>query len=322
MIKHKFGMKKKTKVIVLSLAAATLGTLPFFAFSSHHMSLYVDKNAGNVQDGSKSHPFKTIGSAIDKADSGAEIHVAKGEYRENLELKKDIKLFGEDRDNTTIKAKKGKWATITMKDDSEINNFTIKDGERGIWVESHAKVSISDCVIKNNDQDGIAIEGSDISNSKAVNISNSTVEKNGMSGIFSLGARRIVVTGSEIRNNKLNGINLAKGTSAWLGDNTVENNSGDGIKLVADGSSVWTKNNSARDNGSDGFEISSFGGVGRINIEKSKIANNSGFGIAKIAKAGNAFSAGYWGKTLTFDGLPNSIFGNSLGSISGIISGR
>ena len=46
-----------------------------------------------------------------------------------------------------IKAKKGKWATVTMEDNSGINGVTIKDGQRGIWVGSHAKASICAVVV-------------------------------------------------------------------------------------------------------------------------------------------------------------------------------
>lgn len=289
---------------------------PVLAFSSHRDSLYVSKNTNNIQDGSKAHPFKTIAAALKKADGKTDIHVGEGTYEENIEIKKNIKLFGEGKDKTILKSKKDKWSAITVKDDAEINGFSIRNGRRGIWIEKKAEVSIVDCAIKYNDYDGIGIEGSNTKKENQVIIEDSEIRNNGRAGIYSTGARRVVIENNEIIDNKSDGIDLYSGTSAWISKNSIKNNSGSGMKLVIDNSNIWTKNNSIRENKNQGVEVSFYGKSGRINIAKTKFVSNGLFAIAKIQRAN--FSNNLWGSSLTFDNQ-NEFISNIKGAISGII---
>jgi len=308
---------KKLKMCLISAIFVVFAAAPFLAFSSRHDDLYVNAKASGAQDGSKDHPFEKIGSAIDKADSGTEIHVSKGEYEENITLKKGIKLFGEDADNTIIKAKKDKWSTVYMKDDSEIDDFTIKGGREGVFVESHARVNIISCSVRYNDGDGIIIEGGNTKKVNQVYIGKTEIRNNDRAGIYVSGARRVVVMDSEIFDNKTDGVDFARGVAGYFAGNSVKNNGGSGLTAVIDGADIWTKNNSFRDNGREGMEVSSFGGSGRINVAKSKFVNNDRYGVARLQKAGSVNSAA-WNKYLTFD--KNVYFAsNGLGNISNIL---
>jgi len=315
MLSQKKKVSKRFNLVTFSVIALLLIIMPIFAFSSHKKDLYVNVKAGKIQNGSEAHPYKTIGKALDEADHKTEIHVAKGEYDENVTLKKGIKLLGDDKDNTIIKAKKDKWATVTMEGDSKIDGFTIKRGKRGVWVEGGAKASIIDCIVDYNKKDGIAIKGKDTKKSHQVVISKSEVRDNGQAGVYSTGARRVVIEDSEITDNKSDGIDLARGTSAWISKNKIKNNKGSGLKLTIDRSNIWTKNNSIRDNNREGLEISFFGQAGRINIAKSKIVDNDLYGIARIQRA--SFSSSLWSKYLTFDNRIK-FWGNKRGNISRI----
>jgi hypothetical protein len=305
---------KRLKLAVFSSIALIIIALPIFAFSSRKSDLYVDAKAGDNRDGSTAHPYKSISEAIDHAKDKAEIHVAKGEYKENITLRDGIKIFGEDREKTIIKAKKGSQAVISMKNDSAVDGFTIKDGKRGIWVEKDAKASIVDCVIKYNNDDGIGIEGGNTKKSNQVSISKTKIKSNDWSGIYVTGPRKISITDSEISNNQKGGIDLAGGVSAWIEGTDVKNNGGSGLKLVIDGSDIWTKNNDIRKNNREGIEVASYGGAGRINISKSKIVENDLYGIARLQRAGNI----NWNTHLTFDIMPE-FWGNGSGNISNVI---
>lgn len=313
-LNYKIKTDKRLKLAIFALLALLIVTLPVFAFSSRKSELYVDKKASGEQDGSSAHPYDSISKAIDHAKDDAEIHVAKGEYKENISIKDGIKIFGHDKDDTIIKAKKGKLATVSMKNNSEINGLTIKDGKRGIWVENDAKAKIIDCIVKDNDDDGIGIEGGDTKKSNQVIISKVEIKDNGWDGIYSTGARRISITDSKIYRNKKEGINLAAGTSAWIGETSIRENKGSGMKLVIDQSEIWTKNNDIRLNSREGIEIASFGGAGRIDLSKSKIVKNGRFGIARLQRAGYI----NWGTSLTF-GIQPELWENILGNISRVI---
>ena len=311
------AQSKKFKMYVVSAIFMVFAAVPFFAFSSRHGDLYVNAKASGMQDGSKEHPFEKIGSAVDKADSKTEIHISKGEYEENITLKKGIKLFGEDKDNTIIKAKKDKWATIYMKDNSEIDDITVKGGKSGIFIESHAQVNIISCSVRYNDGDGIIIEGGDTKKANQVYIGKTEIRNNDRAGIYVSGARRVVVMDSEVFDNKTDGVDFARGVAGYFAGNSVKNNGGSGLTAVIDGANIWTKNNSFRENGREGMEISSFGGAGRINVAKGKFVGNDRYGVARLQKAGSTSSA-TWNKYLTFDNGPY-FAGNGLGNISNIL---
>ena len=307
----------KFKLIVLVAAILIMSAVPALTFSSKTKDLYVNADAGDHQDGSKKHPYETISQAIYKAKGRTDIHVSNGEYEENITIKKNVKIFGEDKKKTVIKAEKDKWATVTMKDDSEIDDFTIKNGKIGIWVESHDSAKIINCIVKDNDRDGIFIEKSDTKKSHEVLISKTEVKDNGWSGIFSNGPRRVIIMESEILYNNRDGVDLARGTSAWIAENSIRENKGSGLKLAIDGSDIWTKNNNIRENKREGLEVSFFGGAGRINIKKSKFVDNNFYGIARLQRAGG-INYGLWNKYLTFEDKVE-YWDNGKGSLSPVI---
>lgn len=308
----------KSKLAIFAVFMAILVILPTFAFSSKKNDLYVNTKASGEQDGSKNHPYKTIDQALSKASKNTQIHVSKGEYKENLTIKKGVKLLGENKDNTIIKAKKDKWATVFFKDnaegDMEINGFTIKSGKQGVLVGKNVKASIINCIVKSNRGEGIYIEGNNTKKSNQVVISKTKVKDNGHSGIYSVGARRIVITNSEIIENKNDGIDLVRGTSAWIEGNSINSNKGSGLKLVVDGSDIWTKSNSIRKNKREGAEVSFYGGNGKINFSKSKIVENGRYGIARLQRTASANYTN-WNKNLTWDEKVQ-FWGNTSGNTS------
>ena len=308
---------RSVKMYAFLAVFAAFAAVPFFGLASHHEQLYVNAKASGMEDGSREHPYAKIGSAIDKADSNAEIHVSKGEYDENITLKKGIKLFGDDASNTTIKAKKDKWATVYMKDNSEIDDFSIKGGNNGIYIENHAKVNIISCSVRYNDGDGISVKGDGTTKSNQVYIGDTEVRDNGRAGIYVSGPRRVTVMNSDIFDNQTDGIDLANGVSAYLEGNSLKNNGGSGLVLTLDGADIWTKKNSIRGNSRAGVEVSDFGGTGRIDIAKSSIVGNGRYGVTRLQKSGTISSA-TWSNDLTF-GSGNYFATNGWGNISNIL---
>jgi len=314
-ISLKFRKISKTKLVIIAALAMVLVTLPMFAFSSKAHKSFVDANTTGTQDGSSAHPFKTISEAIKKADGNTEIHVAKGTYKENLNVKNDVKIFGDSKDGVVIKAKDDGDAVVVLHDDTKINKVTIKEGKNGIWVEKNSKTSIIDCVIKDNDHDGIATASDGTKDSKMVSISDNEIKNNGWNGIFSR-KRRLSITDNSIHGNDKDGVGIEKGSRVWMADNDIKDNTGSGLKLQIDGSDIWTKNNDIRGNKREGMEVLFAGQSGRINVSKSKFVVNGRYGIARVQTVWG--SASLWAKYLTIENN-NGIFGNVLGSISGII---
>lgn len=309
-------MKKsiQLKALLFILGIALL-TIPTFVFSSHKHEIFVDDDASEDQDGSSSHPYKTIDEALDHADGKTEIHVAKGEYEENIKIKKDVKIFGAGKDKTVIKADDNDEPVVFMKDDTELTDVTVKGGKDGVRIDDHAEASIIDCRIKDSRDDGIHIEHGDVKEAEKVVISESEIKDNKRAGIYSE-TRRLVIIDNEIVDNKSDGIDVAGGSSAWIAGNYIARNDASGLNLKIDGSNIWTKHNQVRYN-HNGLAVYFYGGAGKINLEKSKIVNNDNYGISKFQKFSLAVDNGLWKKYLTI--APDAeLWGNAKGLISGI----
>lgn len=300
------------------MTAVILIALPMLVSSSRTHKIYVDNDASGTQDGSKDHPYKTISKAISKAHGKTEIHVDSGIYTENITLKSDTELYGEDKNSTIIEADEESESVVTMKDDTVINKVTIKGGTNGIKVKERASAKIIKCVIMDNDRDGIKIESDGTSDSRKVDISKNTIKDNGWSGIYS-GRRNLSIMDNDIYKNSKDGVDIAKGSKAWISGNTIKDNRGSGMKLAIDGSDIWTKRNDLRNNRREGLEVSFSGVAGKINLAKSKFRNNGRYGIARVQDFPLDWnSENLWKRYLTFDNA-NEFYKNGEASISVII---
>lgn len=301
------------KEALLSLILLSVVILPFFTFAKHRKDVYVEAGASSSgANGSSAHPYTSISDALDHADDDTDVHVAKGTYREKITIPDGVRVFGADREDVVIDPDGHSGATVTMKDDTEINKVTIKGQENGILVKDHTEASIVECSIEDSEKDGIKIESGKISDSQKVSITDSMIEDSGRSGIYAK-KRRLVIINSEIRGSEKDGIDIAAGSRVWMEGNKINDNNGVGIKVVMDGSEIWTKKNTIRDNHKDGFEVNSYGANGRVDIKKAKITGNGRFAIARNMRSAGPSSV--W-KGLTVDDEKSTFSGNKSGTIS------
>lgn len=307
-----FGLKSAKKAeIIGSLILLAVFILPVFLFAGGCKKIYVDDDASGKQDGSSKHPYKTIGAALKKADEDDEVHILPGYYRENIEIPKEVEVYGSDEDQVIIEAKDDDEPVVKMKHKTEINKVTVKKGKYGIEVGRNDRASIIECVIKDNDRDGIKIKEGEIQDKYKVSITESLIKDNGKSGIYSQ-KRRIILIDNEISDNNNDGVDLAAGSKAWIDGNRLKDNDGSGLKLVLDGSEIWTKNNTYYGNEREGAEINAYGGTGRIDFNKSKFYKNGRYGIARVQR-GN-FTLNVWqGVTIQADSL---FWENGIGNVS------
>lgn len=307
-----FRNKSFLAIVVLFLAGAIV--LPFVSVEAGRNKLYVNREVSGTQDGSSNHPYKTIQQALDKANSNTDIHVAKGTYKENIRIPKGVKLFGSSKKEVIIDGDSDE-STIRMKHKTEVNKITVKGGEYGIYVEGSSRVSIIDCIIKDNKKDGIKVKESNrVKDSYMVSVSKSNIEDNGKSGIFAEKGRLSLID-NFISENKGDGLDIGKGSRVWLDNNTIKENGRSGIKLVLDKSDIWMKKNSVHNNTREGMEISSFGEGGSINVDKSKFYENGRYGIARVSR-GTAGAALWSGLTVQAN---TQYWGNVLGNLSGVV---
>ena len=296
-----------------SILLLALFIVPFFSFAKSE-KIYVDDNASGTENGSQSHPYKTIKSALKHADDGDKVIVKPGTYKENVEVPEEVKLIGESNSKVIIEAKDDDDPTVYLRDDSEVNNVTIKNGKSGVKVKENAEAKILSCIIRNNDGNGIEVKSGKVEKKSEVVISGNVIKENGRKGIFSE-RRYISIINNEIKGNKNDGVDIARGSYVSLEGNLIKENRGSGLKLVLDGSSVWTKNNRLAENKREGVEVNAYGGSGKIVFKSSKFVKNDRYGIARIIR-GNAGSAVFNGMTVESS---VELWENAIGNISPII---
>jgi parallel beta-helix repeat protein len=308
-------IKAKKWEILASLILAVCVVLPAIGLASSKSNLYVDSDATWGGDGSVSHPYKTISEALKHADSGDDVHVAAGTYKDNIEIPEGVDVYGESAKSVTIKAKDDDKSVVVMDHKTEINKVTIEGGRYGINVKKKSQVSIINCVIRKNDRDGIIVRyNPEVKDKYKVSITDNIIKENNKSGIYAQKSRLILID-NEISDNDNDGVEIESGTRAWIKDNKIKDNNGSGMKLVLDASEIWLKSNSIRNNDREGVEVNAFGGYGLIDINQGSVAENNRYGIARIAR--KSFVNSTWNNLR----INNSVdmWGNTLGNVSPII---
>lgn len=291
---------------------------PAFLLAGGSEKVYVDKNASGSEDGTSSHPYHTISEALKHADEGDEVHIRKGNYRDNLDIPKGVEIYGSDKEEVVIEAKKGSKAVAVMRHKSKLDGVTLKGGKYGVWVKENARVSIIDCNIRKNSSDGIYAEGASVDDKHALSVTESEIRYNGKNGISSQ-KRRVILIENNIEENKNDGVELALGSSAWIDNNSMKENGGSGIRLTLDGSKIYiASKNSIRSNSREGIEVNSFGGFGTINIKKSCIVENDRYAVARVQRVASVTNSVWSGLAIEDN---NTFFENHMGNISPIVRG-
>lgn len=205
---------------------------------SQEYHIIVDKN-GNGD-------YKTIQDAINNAEPCSIIYVKNGEYKEIIDIKKQITLIGEDKDYTLINpiSDKNKYAIRLGSPGLILKSFSIKNGAPGLYTSAirvtSSNTEIHDCNIydtpvgivvwtSNNIVDncnfwgctdeGIALLGtsySDCSNNKITNC----VFHNNCDGIELQFSSSNIITDCKIYDNSHSGINAISSSN----DNNIISN--------------------------------------------------------------------------------------------------
>lgn len=304
----------------MSAAFIVLIAAPVLVFGGSK-AVFVDKDADGSENGTSAHPYHSISKALKNADSGTEVFISKGTYKENITIPKGVKLVGKkkDREDVVIQAENNNRPTILMKHKSELDHLTVKGGRHGIRIAEDSKAVIYDVAVKGSNRDGIHIDSASRDKKYQVSISKTVVRNSDRAGIFSE-KRNIVIMDSDIMFNGSDGIDLAAGTKAWLEGNRFNDNKGSGAKLVIDGSDIWSKKSGFRNNKREGVEVSSYGVAGTVGFKKTAFVNNSRYGIAKLARTASGFK-GFSQLILGADVNVNHFDKNLSGNISPVLLG-
>jgi len=116
-------------------------------------SIYVDASATGPGDGSPESPFQRIGQGLFWVASGGTVHVASGDYSENLIILRPVRLQGAGSEETRLLADVTKVGIKIKSSDVEVSGLSIAgqgdpDPENqllaGIWAENVNSLIIRD----------------------------------------------------------------------------------------------------------------------------------------------------------------------------------
>lgn len=311
--KRTFSKQFNKKELIGSIILLTIFIVPFFSYAGSK-KIHVDKNNSGIQDGSSKHPYKTISEALRNAQKNTTVNVEKGTYHENIEIPEGVTVAGSERDEVIIEANDNDDPAVKMKHKSHLDEVTVKNGRVGILVDDGDEASISECIIKNNDKEGIKIESAKVKSKYEVRITDTVIKNNGRNGIFSE-RRKLVISKNKIYDNDGDGIGIMPGSEAWISGNTIKDNDKSGMRINIDNSDILAKNNTFRNNKREGIEIDAYGSEGKIEIKRSKFYQNGRYGIALVQRG--YFQSKIW-KDLIISS-DNIFWKDKFGNISPVI---
>lgn len=288
-------------------------------------TIYVDDdNTEGPWDGTQEHPYQHIQEAIGAASDGDTVFVYSGIYNEKIVIEKSIILKGENRDTTIIDGSGygdvieihassikiegfliqngkgfGKAGIKAIKmnpclTDIQVSNCIIKDNNKGICLRECSRISIDNCEIVENYDDGI--QTSDWIDD--IEISNCDLIDNAEHGIgihtdytSSYFASNIFIHDCNILDNMYDGISFQQRVkNVEIFNNNINDNSRFGIFFVV-GIDVNIFNNEVIGNSDTGIAVLDHSenqeDSTNICIHDNTISNNNNYGIHLQYTSGN-----------------------------------
>jgi hypothetical protein len=241
-----------------------------------------------------SNPCRTIDYAFDQTDSGDTIHIAAGEYIENISLFHGVNLVGAGATTTILNGNAFSNVVYVFSDTipTTISHLTIRNGasEYGGGVGNISQLTLDDVIIEDN---AVTSQGGGIYNDGDLTMLNSIVRNNSSSNVAAgmINHNTAVIENSTFTGNEV--------TSSNYGG-AIHNNADATMELT----NVTISSNQAYSSGG----LSNSGTADLVNVT---IANNTGDGIGYFS-AGSVVNSILSGNTDENCGVLMTAF--SLGS--------
>jgi hypothetical protein len=239
--------------------------------------IYVDDATGDDDGkGTENKPYKTIGKALEVAESGGTIKVAQGIYNESLDLRYfgPIIIEGSGKDSCTIDGS----IFVDVCDYLKIDGFTITGGgsSRAVWFENVDNAIINDCDIYPNSNaiyirlhtalwvydtqiigDGRGY-GAFARAGSYMSLNRCSISGFSIFGVRTSGAETDLF-GCEVYNNSGDGVRVSYNAQVYLNGCDIHGNQRNGISVKQGGDLRLYGSNTIHDNTETGIDIR-FGG--------------------------------------------------------------
>ncbi len=239
----------------------TVGFIGFLLFESTLDDDGVATAKTIVVDPGGGMDYTSIQAAIDYALPGDSIRVYSGTYKENLNIDKKIKLYGDDMESTIIDGGGTGDVIFISANNVSITKFTIINSGSGSSNTGIMLNEVQNCTISNNNVSLNNNDGIWFYKSSEIKLHNNIVSFNDGQGIYLYKSSLNSIEGNTVLSNYEAGIVVDQSN-----DNIIQNNKASGTI----GYSSWF-----RDYG-DGIEISS---SSRCIIKDNEILSNNDNGI-------------------------------------------
>lgn len=211
----------------------------------------------------KENYYKTICEAIGFAERGDKIIVHKGEYKEDLSIKKPISIEGEGEVeifstrkpcvtmNTLGAASFSGIKFIQNSTSSDMDCISLKQGHlhfdncsfesksgNGIVVNGISHLSMTGSLVKHCKQYGITT-----TETSSLLIENSVISQNGWDGLMFSNETEVMIRGSSINNNSYNGVCSASEGRITIEHCNIHSNVWDGVSVKSQKSQCVLYNN-------------------------------------------------------------------------------
>jgi len=235
--------------------------------------------------------FKTIKAAVTWAHEGFTIRVCEGEYRENVEIKKDgLHIIGDGADVTFVKSKDDDEDVFEIKgaDGIEIAGLTIKYGVEGIDAKDSGGHDFHDNVLYDNEK-GIELDDASdswihhntfVKNKIGIYLAESdgnTLEENNLSGknyaVYLEKSDDNILRDNEISDSE-KGIYLVKSDGTIVEGNTIVDNEFGIYLRLKSGMEATITRNVIRDNEYGFKQVKEDGHVGTVTVAHNDFTEN------------------------------------------------
>ena len=208
--------------------------------------------------------YATIQAAIDAAQSGDTVHIAKGRYTGPLHFKNGIALEGDGANSVSVSIKAAAGpALIIEKCDSglvqgigfrhtNVRNLTDKQKSAGNLVKiDHSDVTIQDCMMQHAARSGIAVTGEG-----TPTITKCTLYHNNWDGVVveKKGASPHIIDNTIAKNGN-NGIGIGNDAAGLCKGNRCTENGRSGIFVHSADKSIVVEDNHCLKNSHNGIEL-------------------------------------------------------------------
>lgn len=193
--------------------------------------IYVDDDAGEIQNGTEAEPFRSVEHALVFAGNNDTIEISSGHYEVNLDITKDVHIHGIDADTTILDGRLADSPVLHLygMDGGSVSGLTIQNGTHANIIVDHSIVDVHNTILKESqpyftiEGDGIQVVGDSLTN-----IANNVIYNNAISGVYVLEGSATIINNT-IASNEWYGIRVADGTGITLQNNIVSSNGVAGI---------------------------------------------------------------------------------------------